>query len=61
MTILMLKNQGTNKNNQRKKTNTQPTNTHTHKHRLKGKERTQPITFPTVPEKHDSKKRVTPE
>jgi protein required for attachment to host cells len=46
MTILMLRNQGTNKNNQRKKKNTQAANTHTHKHRLKGKNRTQPINIP---------------
>ena len=61
MTILMLRNQGTNKNNQRKKKNTQAANTHTHKHRVKGKTEHSQLTFPTLPEKHDSKKRVTPE
>ena len=61
MTILMLKKPRHKQEQPKEKTNTQAANTHTHKHRLKGKERTQPITFPTVPEKHDSKKRVTSE
>jgi len=62
MTILMLKNQGTNKNNQRKKKNTQAANTHTHTNTgSRGKTEHSQLTFPTLPEKHDSKERVTPE
>ena len=61
MTILMLKNQGTNKNNQRKKqTHRQQTHTHTNTG-SRGKTEHSQLTFPTLPEKHDSKKRVTPE
>ena len=62
MTKLILKNQGTKKNNQRKK-QTHRQQTHTHKHRPKGKKRTQSISIPHIvmPKKHDSKKRVTPE
>jgi hypothetical protein len=62
MTISMLKNQGTNKNNQRKKKITQAANTHTHTNTgSRGKTEHSQLTFPTLPEKHDSKERVTPE
>ena len=61
MTILMLKNQGTNKNNQRKKqTHKQQTHTHTYTG-SRGKSGHSQLAFHTLPEKHDSKKRVTPE
>jgi hypothetical protein len=61
MTILMLKNQGTNKNNQRKKqTHRQQTHTHTNTG-SRGKTEHSQLALPTFPEKHDSKKRVTPE
>ena len=61
MTILILKNKGTNKNNQRKKqTHRQQTHTHTNTG-SRGKREHSQLAFPTLPEKHDSKKWVTPE
>jgi len=46
----------------KEKTNTQAANTHTHTNTgSRGKSEHSQLAFPTLPEKHDSKKRVTPE